>query len=154
MASFGTTDGATWTVAVNVGTVKRVREATGVDLLSIMTDGNTITGLFSDYVKLAEVVAAVIQPELKASGKSVDDFLSVINGPVMESATEALLREVANFSREPQKTLLLAAIDKVMAAAAKTEPVAAAAALAALETWEPDLSMPTNSASSLPASAV
>lgn len=153
MACFKTTDGAAWTVAVNVGTVKRVREATNVDLLGIISDGTTISGLFSDYVKLAEVIAAVIQPELKAAGKSVDDFLSVIDGPVMESATEALLREIANFSREPQRTLLLAAIDKVMAQAAKTEPVAAAAALEALEAWEPDLSIHTNSASSLPASA-
>lgn len=156
MGAFKTTDGATWTVSVNVGTVKRVREATAVDLLSIVSDGNTIAGLFSDYVKLAEVVAAVIAPDLKAAGKSVDDFLSVIDGPVMEAATEALLREIANFSREPQKTLLLRAIDKVIEASKKTDAVAAAEALAALDRMEIDLSIPSipmNSVSSLPVSA-
>lgn len=156
MGSFKTTDGTAWTVSVSVGTVKRVREATGVDLLSIVSDGNTISGLFSDYVKLAEVFAAVIAPDLKAAGKSVDDFLSLIDGPVMEAATEALLREIANFSREPQKTLLLRAIDKVLEASAKNEAAGAAAALEALERLEvelPSLSTHTNSASSLPASA-
>lgn len=155
MASFGTTDGATWTVAVNVGTVKRVREATGIELLSIVSDSSTIASLFADCVKLAEVVAAVIAPELKAAGKTVDDFLSVIDGSVMEVATEALLREVANFSREPQRTLLLRAIDKVMAEAAKNEAVGAAAALEALDRMEvaaSSTSIPTSSVSSLPAS--
>lgn len=155
MGSFKTTDGAAWTVAVNVGTVKRVREATGIELLSIVSDGSTIASLFADCVKLAEVVAAVIAPELKAAGKTVDDFLSVIDGSVMEVATEALLREVANFSREPQRTLLLRAIDKVMAEAAKNEAVGAAAALEALDRMEvaaSSTSIPTNSVSSLPAS--
>lgn len=155
MGSFKTTDGAAWTVAVNVGTVKRVREATGIELLSIVSDSSTIASLFADCVKLAEVVAAVIAPELKAAGKTVDDFLSVIDGSVMEVATEALLREVANFSREPQRTLLLRAIDKVMAEAAKNEAVGAAAALEALDRMEvaaSSTSIPTSSVSSLPAS--
>lgn len=156
MASFKTTDGAEWIVSVNVATVKRVRDSTGIDLLSIMTDGKTVAGLFADSVKLAEVLAAAIWPGLRQAGKSAEDFMAVLNGPALESATEALMREIANFSREPQRSLLLAAIDKVMAESEKMDAAGAAAALEALESMEialPSQSTHTSFALSSPAPA-
>lgn len=154
MAVFRTTDGLEWTLAVNVGTIKRVRELTGVQLLSLLSDTVEVSGVFSDDVRLAEVIEAVIRPQLEKAGKTADDFFSVIDGTVVEQAAEALLREVANFFQEPKRTVLLAAMDKVMLSNREKMAAGAAAALKAVEEMEtPSVSTLMSSVSSSPASA-
>lgn len=136
MSTFKTTDGREWTVAVNVGTVKRVREATGVDILALVSDQRAISEAFSDNIRLAEIIAAVIRPGLLESGVTDEQFFAAIDGSVIESATEALLAEVANFFQEPRRTILLKAMEKVRAAVKEQNARGAAEALKALETME------------------
>lgn len=157
MTAFATTDGRRWTVAVNLGTVKRVREATGVDILALVSDQRAISEAFSDNIRLAEVIASVIKPELAAAGVTDDQFFSVIDGAVIESATEALLAEVANFFQEPRRTILIKAMEKVQAAVKEQNARGAAEALKALETMEVEIPSElthTSSVSSLQESAV
>lgn len=156
MSKFATTDGREWVVAVNVGTVKRVRDATGVNVLALISDQAAIADAFSDNVKLAEVIASVIRPQLEAAGATDEQFFSVVDGTVIENATEALLAEVANFFQEPRRTILLKAMEKVKAAIKAQNSAGAAAALKALETMEVEVPaelMPTSSVSSSPVSA-
>lgn len=156
MSKFKTTDGREWVVAVNVGTVKRVREATGVNVLALISDQAAITDAFSDDVKLAEVIVSLIRPQLETAGVSDDQFFSAIDGTVIENATEALLAEVANFFPEPRRTVLLTAMAKVQTAMKAKNHAGAAEALKALETMEVEIPSElthTNSVSSLPASA-
>lgn len=156
MTAFATTDGRRWTVAVNLGTVKRVREATGVDILALVSDQRAISEAFSDNIRLAEVIASVIKPELAAAGVTDDQFFSVIDGAVIESATEALLAEVANFFQEPRRTILIKAMEKVRVAVKEQNARGAAEALKALETMEveiPSELIHTSSVSSLQESA-
>lgn len=156
MSEFATKDGKTWRIEVNVGTVKRVREMAGVNVLALLDDATTVTSVFSDHVKLAEVLAACVQPQIAAARVSVDDFFAAIDGTVIETATEALVREVANFFQEPRRSILLKALDKVTAKVKAASAEGAAEALKALDTMDipmPSLSMPTSSASSSPASA-
>lgn len=156
MSVFSTTDGRKWTVAVNLGTVKRVREATGVDVLALVSDQRAISEAFSDNIRLAEVIASVIKPELAAAGVTDDQFFSVIDGAVIESATEALLAEVANFFQEPRRTILIKAMEKVRVAVKEQNARGAAEALKALETMEveiPSELIHTSSVSSLQESA-
>jgi len=157
MTAFATTDGRRWTVAVNLGTVKRVREATGVDILALVSDQRAISEAFSDNIRLAEVIASVIKPELAAAGVTDDQFFSVIDGAVIESATEALLAEVANFFQEPRRTILIKAMEKVRVAVKEQNARGAAEALKALETMEVEIPSElthTSSVSSLQESAV
>lgn len=156
MTAFATTDGRRWTVAVNLGTVKRVREATGVDILALVSDQRAISEAFSDNIRLAEVIASVIKPELAAAGVTDDQFFSVIDGAVIESATEALLAEVANFFQEPRRTILIKAMEKVRVAVKEQNARGAAEALKALETMEVEIPSElthTSSVSSLQESA-
>lgn len=139
MSVFATTDGRKWTVAVNLGTVKRVREATGVDILALVSDQRAISEAFSDNIRLAEVIASVIKPELAAAGVTDDQFFSVIDGAVIESATEALLAEVANFFQEPRRTILVKAMEKVRVAVKEQNARGAAEALKALETMQVEI---------------
>lgn len=156
MSEFSTTDGRKWQLAVNVLTVKRVREMAGVNVLALLDDAATVASVFSDHVKLAEVLAACVHPQLEASGVSLDEFLTALDGTAVEAATEALVREVANFFQEPRRSILLKALDKVTAKVKAANAEGAAEALNALETMDipmPSPSMLTSSVSSSPASA-
>lgn len=156
MSTFKTTDGREWVVAVNVGTIKRVREMAAVNLLSLVGDVSAISAVFSDDVKLAEVVAAVVLPQLESCRQVPDDLFSVLDGSALEQAAEALLREIANFFQEPRRSVLLKAMEKVARATQAKNHAGAAAALEALETMEievPSAQTLTSCASSLPASA-
>lgn len=156
MGTFKTTDGAEWVLAVSVGTIKRVREETGINLLALVSSPAAVADVFHDDVRLAEVLAAVVKPQLDQAGRSLDAFFSCIDGTVVEQGAEALLREIANFFQEPRRTVLLKAMDKAQAANKAKSEAGAAAALEAIEAMEeiPDpASILTSSVSSSPASA-
>lgn len=150
MKTFKTTDGKEWQIAVNVGTVKRCRQLTGTNLLELVSDQSSIASLFSDDVKLCEVLCAVIRPQLEAAARSDDDFFAAINGDVIEQAAEALLAEIVDFFQEPRRGLLKKALAKYLAAAEKLQKTSAAAIEAKLEEMDFEaliLKTPTNSAS-------
>lgn len=156
MSAFTTTDGTEWVLAVNVGTIKRVREQAGINLLALVTSPAAVSEVFQDDVRLAEVLAAVVKPQLDKAGKTADDFFSCIDGTVIEQGAEALLREIANFFQEPRRQVLLAAMEKAQSVSKAQNLAGAAAALAEIEAMQtiPDqTSILTNSASSLPVSA-
>lgn len=155
MSTFKTADGLEWQVAVNVATVKRVRELAGVNLLGLVGDQKAVGELFADDVKFCEVLCAVIRPQLEAAGKSDDDFFGAIDGQVIEAAAEALLREIVNFFQEPRRTLLKKAMDKYQTAYRKVREEGAAAAEKAMNEIDFETSLRqtlTSSASSSPAS--
>lgn len=156
MAAFSTTDGAEWMVAVNVATVKRVRDLTGVNLLGLVGDQKAVGDLFADDVKFCEVLCAVVRPQLEERGKSDDDFFAAITGEVIEAAAEALLAEIVNFFQEPKRSLLKKAMAQYQAAFLKVRAEGAAAVEKAMSEidYETNLRQTlTNSASSSPASA-
>jgi hypothetical protein len=159
MTTIKTTDGAEWKVAVNVGTVKRCMDETGLRLTDLFANEKKIGDFFSDDLRFCEVLMAVLRPQLEAAGKSADDFLAVIDGTVIESAAEALLVELANFFQEPRRGLLKQVLAKYQAAATKLRDAGAAAAQKKLDELNMEEMIAesqrtlTNSASSLPASA-
>lgn len=116
MKAFKTTDGTEWKVTVNVGTIKRVQDDTGLRLTDLFASPEKISEFFSDDVKFCEVLFSVVRPQAEADGKGVDDFLSSIDGTVIEGAVEALLEEVADFFHEPRKGLIKKTLAKYRAA--------------------------------------
>jgi uncharacterized protein YuzB (UPF0349 family) len=151
MKPFQTSDGAKYEIAVNVATVKRVRDLTGINLLGLVGDQKAVSELFEDDVKFCEVLCAVVRPQLEAAGKSDDDFFAAINGDVIETAAEALLAEIVNFFQEPRRSLLRKAMEKYQTAYRKVRAEGAAAAEKAMETIDFETSLRqtlTSSASS------
>lgn len=116
MKTFRTTDGAEWSVVVNVLTIKRVMEATGLKLTDLFSTTEKVRQFFADEVRICEVLFATIKPQADERRKSLEDFLSVIDGTAIESAMEALLAEVVDFFQEPQKGLLKQVLAKYMEA--------------------------------------
>jgi hypothetical protein len=101
MKTFTDNAGRTWTVAINVDAIKRVRGLLDVDLLEIL-EGKLIEKLYRDPVLLCDVVYAACKPEADAKGVSDEDFGRAMAGDVIEHATKALLEELVGFSPSPR----------------------------------------------------
>lgn len=116
MKTFRTNDGTEWRVVVNVLTIKRVMDLTGLRLTDLFSTADKIQEFFANEVRFCEVLYATIKPDADAAGKSIDDFLAVIDGSVFEAAAEALLAEVVDFFPEPRKGLLKKVLEKYQGA--------------------------------------
>lgn len=101
MKTFTDNAGRTWTIAINVDAIKRVRGLVDVNLLDIL-DGKLIERLYRDPVLLCDAVYAVCKPEADARGVSDEDFGRAMAGDAIEQATKALLEELVNFSPSPR----------------------------------------------------
>lgn len=155
MKSFRTKDGTDWQVTVSVATIKRVMDRTGLKLTDLFT-AEKIKEFFADEIRFCEVVYATVLPQAEAAGKSLDDFLGVVDGEVIESAAEALLAEVADFFQEPRKGLLKKVMEKYQEATARLRTEGGREAERILEGIDFErlfLQTPTNSALNSPASA-
>jgi hypothetical protein len=101
MKTFTDNAGRTWTLAINVDAIKRVRGLLDVDLLGIL-DGQLIERLYRDPVLLCDVVYAVCQPEADAREVSDEEFGRAMAGDAIDHATKALLEELVNFCPSPR----------------------------------------------------
>jgi len=101
MRQFKDNAGRTWTVDINVATLKRVRGLTGVDLMQVI-EGTLIEKLIRDPVLLCDVVYAVCKPEADAAKVSDEEFGKAMAGDAIESATQAVLDELISFCPSPR----------------------------------------------------
>lgn len=126
MKTFTDNTGRTWTLLVNVATIKRVRALCGVDLNSIIEveDGKPTTKLLerlsTDPVLLVDVLYAVCRPECEQKGVSDEDFGVAMAGDAIEQATSALLDEVIDFFPEAKRL----AFRKILSASRRFEEMA------------------------------
>jgi len=101
MKTFQDNAGRTWTVAINVGAIKRVKGLLGVNLLEIV-EGALIEHLVQDPVLLCDVIYAVCKPEADEKSISDEDFGRAMAGDAIEHATTALLDELVGFLPNPR----------------------------------------------------
>jgi hypothetical protein len=74
-----------WTVDLTVATLKRVREATGVNLYSLVDDGARALGeLVGDPERLVGVLYVLCEPQVKERSLSPEDFGSGFRGDALE----------------------------------------------------------------------
>lgn len=101
MRKFTDTFGREWELDVNVGSIKRVRLATGIVLPALFD--NKLEGfaeLSTDYEQLVNVVWALChkqRPEIDGEG-----FAEGMGGDSLFTATEALARAIADFFTSPE----------------------------------------------------
>jgi len=101
MKTFTDNAGRTWTIAINVDAIKRVRGLLDVNLLDVI-EGKLIDRLIRDPVLLCDVVYAVCKPEADTRSVSDEDFGRAMAGDAIEMATKALLQELVGFSPSPR----------------------------------------------------
>ncbi|GAB6188195.1 hypothetical protein [Thermopirellula anaerolimosa] len=110
MRTFQDSAGRTWTIAVSVDTVKRVRDLLKEDLLDIE---RTLPRLLLDPILLCDVVYCVCKPQADAEKISDVDFARAMAGDTIARAKAALVEELVDFFPEPsQRQTLRLAIEK------------------------------------------
>jgi hypothetical protein len=101
MKTFTDNAGRTWTIAINVDAIKRVKGLLDVNLLEVV-EGTLIERLIRDPVLLCDVVYVVCKPEADEKHVSDEDFGRAMAGDAIEHATRALLEELVLFSPSPR----------------------------------------------------
>lgn len=97
MRTFTDNAGRTWTIAITVDAIKRVRALANVNLLEVL-DGKLIDRLAADPVLLCDVVYAVCKPEEDAQKITDEEFGRSMAGDALDHAVRALLEDVADFT--------------------------------------------------------
>jgi len=111
MKTFKDNEGRTWTVAVNIATVKRVKTLLGVNLLDAI-EGKLIENLAIDPVLLCDVIYAVCKPDADRNNITDEEFGRAMAGDVIEHATVAFLEELVDFFPEAKRLVLRKALTK------------------------------------------
>jgi hypothetical protein len=112
MKTFTDNAGRTWTVAINVDTIKRVKSLLSVNLMEAV-EGKLLERLVSDPVLLCDVIYAVCKGEADAKGISDEDFGRAMAGDAIDLGTQALLEELCDFFPQGRRKLLRKALEKL-----------------------------------------
>lgn len=99
MKTFKDNAGRTWTIAVTVDAVKRVRDLLKEDLLDVE---NVLKRLMVDPILLCDVIYCVCKPQADAEQISDVQFAQAMAGDAIAHAKTALVEEIVNFSPDPR----------------------------------------------------
>lgn len=116
MRTFKDAKGREWQVSVTVSSIKRVKALAGLDILRVQ---DHLQRLMSDPELLANVLCAIVRPQLEAQGISDEEFGEGLAGDPIDQATRALVEDLADFFPQPAQRAalhkLLIAMDEVTA---------------------------------------
>lgn len=101
-----------WTTTVNLATLRRVKDLTGVDLLSEIQLAN-LPAFVSDVLRVASVVYAVIKPQTDQAHLSEEQFYEALDDGKLSEAFSALMAGVAFFFPPAQRQILLRILDAI-----------------------------------------
>ena len=115
--SFKDTKDRTWTVVLNVHTVKQIRDELKVDLLSPTPE--TMLTLASDTILLVGALSIALSEDMEKQKVEPEGFARSLGGDVLDDATDCLIEAIVNFSRRHQRPALRKALERVRAAEEK-----------------------------------
>ena len=98
MANFKDNSGREWDVAINVATVKRVKDLLGVNLFALLSDRLKGLGeLLADPVRFVDVLYVIVKPQADAAGVTDEQFGGSLGGDTLQAAAEAFLEALGAF---------------------------------------------------------
>lgn len=110
MKTFTDSADRTWTVQMNIGAAKRVRDLLNVDLLALdKGDPPVITRLGIDPVFLCDVIYVLVKPQADKEDVSDVQFGEAMGGEAIHQAQNAFYEELALFFRGLGRTDLATA---------------------------------------------
>lgn len=112
MPTFSDVQGRSWSIAITVATLKRVRALAGIDLMEALS-GTLLDRLVSDPVLLGDVLYACVKPQADERQVTDDDFGRALAGDVIDAATSALLEAFVAFFPNPRRRVLEKAVAKL-----------------------------------------
>jgi hypothetical protein len=105
----------TWSTAISVNAIRRVKELVGVNLLEVF-DGEMLARLADDPVLLVNTLYAVCKPQADERDISDEAFGELLVGDTIELAAAALVRGIADFFPKDRRAVL----DRLWAATKRT----------------------------------
>ena len=112
MKTFTDNAGQTWTIAINVDCIKRVKSLLDVNLLDVI-EGKLLERFVSDPVLLCDVIFAICKPEAETRNVSDEEFGRAMAGDAIDGATNALLEELVDFFPSGKRLVLGKALAKL-----------------------------------------
>jgi hypothetical protein len=112
MQTFTDNAGRTWTIAITVDAVKRVKSLLSVNLMEAV-EGHLLEKLVADPVLLCDVIYAICKPEADAKIISDEEFGRAMAGDAIDLGTQALLEELCDFFPQGRRKLLRKALEKL-----------------------------------------
>jgi hypothetical protein len=112
MKAFTDNTGRSWTVSLNIGTLKRVRSLCEVDLMAAV-EGKLIERLIADPVLLCDILYVVCKDEADKYNVTDEDFGRSLGGDAIDYATTALLEELVDFFPQRRREVLRKALHKL-----------------------------------------
>lgn len=101
MKKFKDSKGREWEIAVNVGTIRSVRAACGIDLIDAAL-GATAIKLAENPCLVGDVLWALVKKQAEVLRVSGEDFAYLLSGDVLKDATDALLEDLMDFFPNPE----------------------------------------------------
>lgn len=142
MKTFTDNTGKTWSIAINVGAVKRVRATLDVNLLDAV-EGKLIERLVSDPILLCDVIFVLCLQEAETRGITDEQFGQAMACDAIDAATSALLEELVDFFPTGKRQVLTKALAKLKAFEASELPqLEVPRSLAAATTKMPPMTLP------------
>jgi hypothetical protein len=114
--TFNDSKGRTWSLALNLGTVKAVKDALAIDLLQPeQGDPPLITRLGTDELLLAQVIWDFLRPQFEAQKIDEAEVAASFDGSALLAAQNAFWEELADFFHARGREHRVKAIRKQMA---------------------------------------
>ena len=104
MRTFQDSAGRTWTIAVNVDAVKRVKALLGEDMLDIE---HFFPRLLADPILLCDTLFAILKPQAEAQNVTDIDFARAMAGDAIAHARKALVEDYVDFFPDASQRELL-----------------------------------------------
>lgn len=109
MTEFYDSSNRSWAVILTLGSAKRVKDCTGVDLLNpaaltvldengdVDVQKSTTTRLMTDDILIGDIVSTLIQNQAEQRGLNREQVLDLFDGTTLKNAQTAFLKEYFNF---------------------------------------------------------
>ena len=115
MLSFDDAAGRTWSLAITINQVKKVRDKCDVDLVGDEL-GETLQKLGADPVALCDVLYTICEDQIETAGLTPEQFGEGRAGDSIDAATDAFLDALVAFSPKKKRAILRGVLDKMHSA--------------------------------------
>ena len=106
-ATFTDTLGRVWRLELNFSLGKRIRTATGLDLVNFH-DGRALITMHEDVEKLVQVLWLLCAGQAEANGIDEESFGTGLGGDALEQAAHAIEQALVNFTRPAMRPAIQA----------------------------------------------
>jgi hypothetical protein len=113
MRVFRDSKGRSWSININVATIKRCRAMLGIDIYKLIDDGfKGLSELMADPCRLADVLYVLCKDEADKQNVTDEEFGAGLGGAAMAEAAEQFLEELIDFFPEASQKQLRQVVAK------------------------------------------